>query len=163
MAAMVSEADCPPQTDDVLRDAQSRLDTAEKALELAVQKEWALDTTLFVQMRWLEKIQTQRESKKKLASRGQRSNPTEGMKLEAVLYTMDKMDKELSDLRLKHGIVSQDDSPLLPDETAEQRHWHTWLYNHPDGLFEKEPGWEIEAEEAWKTWVNHLDDVAAKN
>ena len=159
---MVAGADCPPQTDDVLRDAQSRLDTAEKALELAVQKDWALDTTLFIQMRRLERIQTERNYKKKLASLGKRSYPTVGMKLEAALYLMDKIDKELSDLHLKHGIVSQDNSPLLPQQTVEERHWHTWLYNQPNLLFGKEPGWEIVADEAWETWLNHLDEASPR-
>ncbi len=163
MAAMVSGADCPPQIEDVLSDAQSRLDTAEKALELAVQKDWALDTTLFVQTRRLEQLQSERKYKKKVASLGERSNPTVVMKLEAALHLMDKIDKEMSELRLKHGIVSIDDGPLLPQQTVEERHWHTWLYSQPNLLFGKEPGWEIVADEAWQTWLNHLDEVAAKN
>lgn len=162
MASMVSGADCPPQIEDVLSDAQRQLDIAEQALELAVQKDWALDTKLFVQMRRLEQFHTERNYKKKLASLGKREYPTVGMKLEAALYLMDKIDKELSELRLKHGIVSVDDGPLLPQQTVEERHWHNWLYSQPNLLFGKEPGWEIVADEAWQTWLNQHEG-AAKN
>ena len=162
MASMVSGADCPSPIGDTLIDAQRRLDIAEEALERAVNKDWALDTTLSIRMSRLEKFQTDRNYKKKLASLGKREYPTVGRKLEAALHLMDKIDKELSELRLKHGIISVDDGPLLPQQTVEERHWHNWLYSQPN-LFGKEPGWEIVADEAWQTWLNQPHEGAAKN
>ena len=150
-----------PTTDiDLMR---RRVAKAEEELAKALAEKDALKTKLVNSLRRLKDEQDARPSTKRLIPFSQWRNPTAFMKMEAALYTMAKNDKEISALRLKHGIDEGCEAkPLLPGQTTEQRNWHTWLSDRPDGSFKQQPGWGIEADEAWETWLNHLDEVSAR-
>lgn len=164
--SMFSGADFPPlpsKNDVLLRDSQHRVAKAEEELAKALAEKDALKTKLVNSLRRLKDEQDARPSTKRLIPFSQWRNPTTFMKMEAALYTMAKNDKEISALRLKHGIDEGCEAkPLLPGQTTEQRNWHTWLSDRPDGSFKQQPGWGIEADEAWETWLNHLDEMSAR-
>ena len=154
MTSMFSGADMRSQYALDISETQSRVATAEEALEKVIAEKKALKTKLVDSMSMLTGYDAIRQSKKRLIPFSELSNPSDFMKLEAALYTMAKKDKEINELRIKHGIASPDDSQLLPGQTTEQLNWHTWMYMQPEGLFSQQSGWGIEAYEAWQTWLN---------
>lgn len=161
MTAMFSDADFPPlpsRNTYLISDTQSRVAKAEEALKKAIAEKEVVEKELYLMLAEFWSEQSDRQRKKRLTPRSQWRNPSDVMKLEAALYTMTKNDKEISALRLMHGIASPDDTPLLSGQTAEERNWHDWMYRMPDGFFNQNRGWEVEADEAWNTWLQHLDE-----
>ena len=161
---MFSDADFPPlpsQIADLIGDTQARVAKTEEALETAIVEKRAVEKELYAMLAEFWSEQSDRHRKKRSRSRCEWRKPTDSMKLEAALYTMDKKDTEISDLRLKYGLASPDKGPLLSGQTAPERNWHDWMYMQLDGFFNQNRGWEVEAEEAWNTWLNHLDEEDA--
>ncbi len=165
MTAMFSEADFPPlpcTNADLISDAQRRAVKAEEALKTAIAEKNAVEKELFRMFAVNAGEQSYRHRKLLMTPRSQWSNPTVFMVLEAALYTMAKKDEEISAMQLKQGIVASDDRPLLRSQTNAERNWHNWMYVQPDSFFNQKSGSAFEENVAWATWLEHLDESAAK-
>lgn len=80
----------------------------------------------------------------------------------AARHHMTQMEKELA--RLGHkptrdaAAKTLRDRPLLPGETVYDRLWQNYLANHHNGEFRQVSGWGVARDEAWESWLAHLEE-----
>ena len=79
----------------------------------------------------------------------------------AARHYMTQMEKELA--RLGHkptraAAKTLRERPLLPGETIYDRLWQNYLANHQNGEFCQVSGWGAARDEAWESWLAHLEE-----
>lgn len=90
------------------------------------------------------------------------SNRNYFMEHVAARHHMTQMEKELA--RLGHkptrdaAAKTLRDRPLLPGETVYDRLWQNYLANHHNGEFCQVSGWGVARDEAWESWLAHLEE-----
>jgi len=90
------------------------------------------------------------------------NQPTDFMVMESAILTMSKKFTEINILRHRHRINSPKVRPLLPGQTKADRAWQTWLAAKVNAPFIQEPGWKVEADNAWKYWTDYADELIAR-
>ena len=88
--------------------------------------------------------------------------PTDFMVMESAILTMSKKFTEISILHNRHHINPPKVRPLLPGQTKADRAWQNWLAEKVNTPFIQEPGWKVEADNAWKYWTDYADELIAR-
>ena len=90
------------------------------------------------------------------------NQPTDFMVMESAILTMSKKFTEISILRHRHRINPPTLRPLLPGQTKADCAWQTWLAAKVNIPFTQEPGWKVEADNAWKYWTGYADELITR-